>query len=38
MKLSDSKQVQELKNESLSISRVSELINGVGNDFKRRLR
>jgi len=35
--LSDSKQVQELKNQSHSKGRVSELTNGVGNNLRHRL-
>ena len=31
------KKVQSFKNESLNISRISELINGAGNDLKHRL-
>jgi len=38
LKLSDSKQVQEFKNQSHSKCRVSELTNGVGNELKQQLR
>jgi len=38
LKLSDSKKAQELKNQSDSKGRVSEITNGVGSDLRHRLR